>query len=57
MSLFSLQYLRLRAQHFLTKFPCQKLMLKQIEWEVENGPITKNRLLALTTLFFFEKLI
>ena len=32
-------------------------MIKQIEWEVENGPITKNRLLALTTLFFFEKLI
>ena len=30
-------------------------MIKQIEWEVENGPITKNGLLALTTFFFFFK--
>ena len=27
-------------------------MLRQIEWEVQNKPITKNELLLVTTLFF-----
>ena len=26
-------------------------MLQQIEWGVENGPVTKNGALALTTFF------
>ena len=29
-------------------------MLKQIEWEVQNGPITENGVLAVTTLFFWK---
>ena len=27
-------------------------MLRQIEWWVQNGPITKNGVLPVTTLFF-----
>ena len=27
-------------------------MLRQIEWEVQNGPIRKNEILPVTTLFF-----
>ena len=30
----------------------QKPMLRQIEWRVRNGPITKNGRLPLTTSFF-----
>ena len=30
----------------------RKPMLRQIEWEVQNRPITKNELLLVTTLFF-----
>ena len=30
-------------------------MLTQIEWGVQNGPITNNRALPLTTLFFWIK--
>ena len=31
---------RLKMQHFHGKLPCQKPMLRQIEWEVQNGTIT-----------------
>ena len=37
---------------FHAKLPYQKLMLRQIERRVENGPITKNGVLPVTTLFF-----
>ena len=39
---------------FLYKLPYQKPILTQIEWGVQNGPITKNRVLAVTTLFFWK---
>ena len=42
----------MKAQLFHTKLYCQKLMLSQIEWEAENGPITKNGFLTLTALSF-----
>ena len=32
--------------------PYQKLMLRQIEWGVQNGPIKKNEVWPVTTLFF-----
>ena len=32
----------------------QKPMLRQIEWGVQNGPITKNRRLPPTTSFFWK---
>ena len=42
----------MEAQHFHTKLPCQKQMLRQIESGVQVGPTTKNVLLPLTTSFF-----
>ena len=30
----------MKTQHFHTKLPCQMPMLRQIEWEVQNWPIT-----------------
>ena len=29
-------------QHLHTKLTCQKPMLRQVKWEVQDGPITKN---------------
>ena len=43
-------FLRLKTQHFHTKLPFQKPVLDK-EWGVQNGPITKNRVLPLTTFF------
>ena len=37
---------------FHTKLPCQKPMLRQIEWGVQNGPITKD---AFCNYFIFFK--
>ena len=36
--LISFQYFERFMQHFHTKLLCQKLMLRQIEWGVQNGP-------------------
>ena len=44
--------------HFhINKLPYQKPVLRQIEWLVQNGPITKNKGLPVTTLFFFENVV
>ena len=32
--------------------PSQKPVSREIEWSVQNGPITKNGVLPVTTLFF-----
>ena len=40
--------------HFLTKLPYQNPVLRQIERWLQNGPITKNRVLPVTTLFFWK---
>ena len=47
-----LKALRLKTHHFHTKLPYQKPMLRQIEWWLQNGPITKNGVLPVTTSFF-----
>ena len=39
-------------QHFRTKLLCLKPILRQIEWGVQSGPITKNGVLPVITLFF-----
>ena len=49
---FSSEYCNNSTQHFRTKLPCQKPMLIQIEWGVQNRPITKNRVLPLNSLLF-----
>ena len=43
---------KIENHHFHTILICQKPMLRQIEWGVQNGPITKNGNLPLTTLYF-----
>ena len=42
------------TKNFHTKLACQKPMLRQIEWRVQNGPITKKGVLPATTLFFWK---
>ena len=32
-------------------------MVRQIEWRLQNGPITKSGVLPVTTLFFLENLL
>ena len=51
-TVFQFKVLRLKAQYFNTKLPCQKPMLRQIKWEVQNRPITKVGVLPVATLFF-----
>ena len=46
--LFQLKVLRLKAQYFHAKLPA---MLRQIEWKVQNRPITKNGVLPVTIFF------
>ena len=41
-TVFHMKILRLKMQGFQTKLPCKKPVLRQLEWEVQNGPITKN---------------
>ena len=52
--MFYLKAVRSKTQHFHTKLSYQKPMLRQIEWWVQNGPITKNGVLPVTTLFFWK---
>ena len=49
---FLLESTKIEMQYFYTKLPFQKPMLRQIEWEVQNGTITKNGVLQVTSLFF-----
>ena len=51
-TVFELRILRLKVQIFHTKLSCQKPMLRQIEWRVQNVPITKNE--VLTFIYFLE---
>ena len=51
---FLLKVLRLRTHHFHSELPCQKPMLRQIEWWVQNGPITKNGVFPVAILFFWK---
>ena len=44
----------MKRQHLHTILLCQKPSLRQIEWGVQNGPITKNAVLPVTTLFFWK---
>ena len=42
----------MKTRHFHTKLPHEKPLLRQIERWVQNGPIAKNGVLPVTTLFF-----
>ena len=45
---------RLKKHHFHSKLLCQKPMLRQIEWWLQNGLITESGVLPVTTLFFWK---
>ena len=42
------------CHHFHSKLLCQKPMLRQIQWRLQNGAITKSGVLPVTTLFFWK---
>ena len=44
--------LRLKTHHCHSKLLCQKPMLRQIEWRLQNGHITESGVLPVTALFF-----
>ena len=44
---------KIERDHVYTKLQCKKPMLKQVEMGVQNGLILKNRVLPVTTLFFW----
>ena len=52
--LFYLKVLRLKTHHFHTKPPYQMPMLRQVIWWLQIGPITKNVVLPVTTLYFWK---
>ena len=43
---------KLKTQHFHITLPCQNPLLRQIERGVQNGYITWNGVLTVTSLFF-----
>ena len=51
---FLVESTKLKTRHFHAKLPRQKPMLRQIEWRVQNGPITKNGVLPVTALYFLK---
>ena len=53
-TVFLLKVLALKTQYFHAKLPCQKPMLRQIEWGVQDGPITLNGDFPVTILVFWK---
>ena len=53
-TVFWLNPLRLKTHHFHSQLLCQKPMSRQIEWWLQNGPITKSGVLPATTYFFWK---
>ena len=51
---FLVQTTEIETHHFFSKMLCRKPMLRQIEWQLRNGPITKGGVLPVTTLFFWK---
>ena len=51
---FLVKSLRLKTHYFHSKLLSQKPMLRQIEWWLQNGPITKSGVLPVTTLLFWK---
>ena len=54
---FQFKILRWKTQRFHTKRPCQKPILRQIEWGmgIQHGPITKCGV-CLNLLYFLKNL-
>ena len=50
-AIFQSKLLRFKMQDFHTKIPYQKPILRQIEREIQSGPITKNGVLRVRTSY------
>ena len=53
-NVFLVESIKIENALFPYKLPYQKSMLRQIEWWAQNGAITKNEVLPVTTLFFWK---
>ena len=51
---FLVETTKIEKTSFHSKLLCQKLMLRQKESRLQNGPITKSGVLPATTLFFWK---
>ena len=51
---FLVESTKIESAIFPQKLSYQKPMLREIESKVQNGPITNNRILPITALFFLE---
>ena len=51
-TVFWLKLLRLKTHYFHSELLCQKPVLRQIEWRLQNRPIRKSGAFPVTTLFF-----
>ena len=52
--LFLIETTKIENTSFSFKLLCQEPMLRQIEWRLQNGTITKSVDLPVTTLFFWK---
>ena len=50
----SWKYYDWKRNIFIKKYPIRRSMTRQIEWVVQNRPITRNIVLPVTTLFFWK---
>ena len=53
-TVFYLKPPRLKEHHSHSKLLCEKQTLRQIEWRLQNGPITKTGVLPVTALFLWK---
>ena len=51
---FLVESTKIETDHFYRKLPYEKPMLRQIKWWVQNGSITMNKVLSVTTLIFWK---
>ena len=51
---FLIETTKIENTYFHSKLICEKLMLREIEWQLQNGPFTKCGVLPVTTVFFWE---
>ena len=54
---FLVESAKIENVSFYVKLLCQKPMLRQIDWGVQNGPITKKGFSPVTNFFFFESFV
>ena len=51
---FLVESTKIETETFPYKTDLSEAILGQVEWGVQNGPITKNRVLPVSTLFYWK---